>query len=252
MAIEKDKNVNRIFTEEQQNELSKTQYEALKLFFPESRQMKVRVTWLTPALGMSPNDKDILAEFIASKAPDAKSREEEIAAVGTDAVEEKSITVFPRNEAGNPCCWDYQWRGYFKDSCGLLSRAAGKDANGKKKGTTKSAKMTAYKKVIDGSIMTYPRMIEVHLPEGEEMGMRSRSLRCETAQGPRNALAKSEELPVGTYAEFYVVCLNPSDCDVVEEWLNYGCLHGFSQWRNAGFGCFKWEKLEDWTRTGDL
>lgn len=57
--------------------------------------MKVKITFLEPALGTWPNNKNIAEEFIASKAPDASTIEEEIAALGIDAVTEKGKTVFP-------------------------------------------------------------------------------------------------------------------------------------------------------------
>ena len=110
--------------------------------------------------------------------------------------------------------------------------------------------MTAYKKVIDGNIFVYPRMIKFNMND-RVMGELSRPLRADTAQGPRIALAKSEMLPAGATAEFNILCLNPADEKVVEEWLTYGVLHGFGQWRNGGFGVFVWEKLEDWHRVGD-
>lgn len=240
-----------MFTEEQEATIAAARLNAVKTCFPGSREMKVKVTFIDSALGMSPNDKDVYRDFIASKAPDAMKIEEEVASVGVDETEEKGITVFPRNQHGRPCAFDYQWKGFFKDACSLLSRSAGKDPEtGKKLPSNYSSRMTAYKKVIDGNIFVSPRMIEFHMPEGAEMGELSRPLRAETAQGPRVALAKSEKLPAMSTAEFSVLSMNPGDCAAIEEWLTYGCLHGFGQWRNGGFGVFVWEKLEDWHTVG--
>lgn len=69
--------------------------------------MKVKITLNEEMLGMSPSNKDIYREFIASKAPDAKTLEQEVAECGVDAVEESKITVFPKDENGNPFIWDY-------------------------------------------------------------------------------------------------------------------------------------------------
>ena len=56
----------------------------------------VRLTFTEEVLGTSPNNPDIYREYIASKSPDAKTIEDEVASVGVDEVHEKGITVFPR------------------------------------------------------------------------------------------------------------------------------------------------------------
>ena len=45
-------------------------------------EIKVRLTLTDEALGMMPTDKEIHETYIAGKAPDAPSIEEEVAAVG--------------------------------------------------------------------------------------------------------------------------------------------------------------------------
>ena len=102
------------------------------------RTIEVTVTYIDELLGTASADPDIHARFIASKAPDAPSREEEVAALGADAVEERAMTVFPRMDDGRPFTYDYQWKGFFKDSCGMLRRAD----------KTRSKSLKAYKKEI--------------------------------------------------------------------------------------------------------
>lgn len=58
------------------------------------KEMKVRLTFTEEILGTASNDKEIHAEYIASKAPDAPSKEEEIEAIGVEGVIEKGMTVF--------------------------------------------------------------------------------------------------------------------------------------------------------------
>jgi hypothetical protein len=188
--------------------------------------MKVKVTFTEELLGTASGNKNIHEEFIASKAPNAASLEEEVAAIGADAVEEKTKTVFPRDDHGNPILWDYQIKGFFKDACGMLSRVE----------DTKSKELKAYKKVIDGLVFVTPRKIRLVLPEGGKIGDCQRPLRAQTAQGERVALANSEALPAGTTCEFEVVLLNPKLEKTVIEWLDYGKLRGFGQWRNSGKG----------------
>lgn len=205
--------------------------------------MKVKITFLEPVLGTWPNNKNIAEEFIASKAPDASTIEEEIAALGIDAVTEKGKTVFPRNEAGEPVLYDYQVKGFFKDACGMLRRIGGKDEKtGKKKAANLSGKLTAYKSVIDGLIFVQPRMIPIQV--NGEIRDCQRPLRAQTMQGERVSLANSEEIPEGSTAEFEVLCLEKDHEAVVQEWLDYGILRGIGQWRNSGKGRFTYEIVD--------
>lgn len=206
------------------------------------KKLTAKLTTFEPILGTSPNNAEIYREFIASKAPDASTVEDEVAAVGADSVAEKGTTVFPRDENGKPFFWDYQIKGMFKDACQMLARVPGKDENGKKiKSGNESAKLTAYKKVIDGLIFVQPRKIPVQF-DGE-IEICQRPLRAQTAQGERVALAASEQIPAGAEITFSVICLNDEHVKAVREWLDYGFLRGLGQWRNSGMGRFTWEEL---------
>ncbi|MBO7674716.1 MAG: hypothetical protein J6S63_06865 [Atopobiaceae bacterium] len=192
------------------------------------RTIEVTVTYIDELLGTASADPEIHARFIASKAPDAPSRADEVAAIGAEAVEERAMTVFPRTEDGQPFTWDYQWKGFFKDSCGMLRRADG----------TKSKGLKAYKKEIDGLLFVSPRRIPLVLPDGAEVGSCQRPLRASTPQGERVALANSETVPAGTTQTFQVHMLRDDLEPLVMEWLAYGRLHGKGQWRNSGKGRF--------------
>ena len=87
-------------------------------------------------------------------------------------------------------------------------------------------------------IFPQPRMITIHIPDGDEIGYCERPLRAQTAQGERVALAISEEVPAGSWLEFDVVCLDDGHVPAVLEWLDYGQLRGLGQWRNSGKGRF--------------
>ena len=195
------------------------------------KEMKVKLTLTEEILGTASNNPEIHSEFIASKAPDAQSREEEIEAIGVNAEVEKSMTVFPRDENGNPIFWDYQVKGFFKDACGMLRKVS----------KTKSSGIKAYKKEIDGLIFISERQIPF-IYVGN-IGNCQRPLRAQTAQGERISLANSETIPAGATLEFTVECLVDSDMDAVREWLDYGRLRGLGQWRNSGKGRFTWEEI---------
>jgi len=197
------------------------------------KTIEAKITFTEQVLGTSPNDEDIYRNFIGSKAPDAQTVDEEVESLGVDAVVEKGMTVFSRDSDGNPALYDYQIKGFFKDSCAMLKKATG----------SKSKDIKAHKKMIDGLIFVNPRLITLHLPEGGEIGVCQRPLRAQTAQGERVALAMSESVPAGTWMEVEITCLTDGDEKYVREWLDYGKWRGIGQWRNASNGRFVWEEL---------
>ena len=197
-----------------------------------------------------------------------------------------------------PFMWDYQMRGSFKEGIQMISRAsqdkvAKKEARAaaaageevpvteeapKKRGRKKkeetaeaaeaamgtgnkyaSAKITSYKKTVDGGWFVKQRRIPFLVPETwiddlgnehptwkeNENGTRSlnlyvRPLRADTPQGPRTALAASEFLPAGT--EFYLTIqlLNPKDRDALLETLDFREKVGILQFRGGGKGTIIW------------
>jgi len=234
--------------------------------------MKIRFVYEEEVLGMTSANKDIYMRFFADKAPDAPSREEEIAALGADAVMEKSATIFPRDEEDNPIFWDYQIKGSFKDACGGLGRAKG----------TLSSRLPAQNKVIDNLVFVSPRKVKIVTEEKKSLadsGRCQRPLFGMTKQGPRIALACSETVPAGSSIEFTVHWMELKDAkppkiktstkeeeeekgkqtkeekkppkkkvtmrDLICEWLDFNAMRGFAQWRNSGKGRYHWEILEE-------
>ena len=198
----------------------------------EMNTLKIRITFEEELLGTASNNPEIHSEFIASKAPDAQSIEEEVAAVGTEEVVEKSMTVFPRTEDGTPFLYDYQIKGFFKDSTSALRKIPG----------TKASKVKAFKKEIDGLLFVWPRKIPLNMPEA--MGDCQRPLRASTAQGERIALAHSEAAPAGTFVDCEIRCMTKDMYDLAKECLDYGALRGIGQWRNSGKGRFTYQVLD--------
>ena len=196
--------------------------------------MKVRITLTEEMLGTASAKKDIHAEYIASKAPNAPSMEEEIAAIGVEEVTENAMTVFSRTPDGTPAMWDYQIKGFLKDTFGMLRKVPG----------SACSKIKAYKKEIDGLIFVSPRIIPISL--SGEMGTCQRPLRAQTAQGERVALASSETVPAGSVMEFEFKFLTPgAHMDAVIECLEYATMRGFGQWRNSGKGTFLYEIIDN-------
>lgn len=180
-------------------------------------------------LATQPSDPNLHEAFIASNAPDAPTREEEISVMGVEHTVEMGTTVFPRDEQGRPFMWDYQWKGYFKSVCAAFYRAKGKTY------------LPAFKKIIDTTIFVFPRRVPLIIPAGGKIGDCQRPLRAQTAQGERIALAHSETVPVGTTCELRVDMLDDKCEKFIREWLDYGVYHGHGQWRNSGKGRFEWK-----------
>lgn len=197
------------------------------------KELKIRITFTEEVLGTSSNNPDIHDEFIASKAPDAPSRAEEVEALGVDEVVEKSMTVFPKLEDGTPFVWDYQIKGFFKDTCGVLRKVTG----------SLSSKIKAYKKEIDGLVFVKERKIPFQ--NYGKIGECQRPLRGQTAQGERIALAHSETVPADSYIDLTIVCLKDDMMKAVKEWLDYGKFRGLGQWRNSGKGRFEWQEINE-------
>lgn len=196
-------------------------------------EMKVELTFTEAILGTASGNPELHSEFIASKAPDAQTREEEIAALGAEEVEKKDMTVFPRTEDGKPFLFDYQIKGFMKHACGMLRNVD----------KTESSKIKAYKKFIDGLVFVKERKIPLEF-EGE-VGNLQRPLRASTAQGERIALANSETCPAGTKIVFTIEVLKDDLMKAVIEWLDYGKLNGIGQWHNSGCGRFTWRDITE-------
>lgn len=201
--------------------------------------MKVKITLIEEVLGSSPSNEELLATYIASKAPTDELTSEEIDNIKAQNAEDR-ITIFPRQADGTPFIYDYQIKGMLKDSCKALA-AAGKAGY---PGGKACAGLKAYKKLIDGLIFVSPREIPYNM-NGMRMDYCERPLRASTPQGERVSIAKSETVPAGSTIEFEITCLDPKLEDMVRECLDYGKLRGLGQWRNSGKGRYTWEEVTE-------
>lgn len=186
---------------------------------------KIKITFTEPLLG-TVGSKDAWAEHVATDVTPEVLDEE----MDTIPEIEAGVTGFHTNGNG-PFLYDYVLKGFFKDACGMLGRAP----------DSRSSKLKAYKKVIDGLIFVTPRQIDLHTTG--DLGMLERPLRAQTAKGERVAIAKSQSAPAGTWIECTVTSLGGVDEKQLREWLDYGALRGLGQWRNGGYGRFVYEIL---------
>lgn len=197
-----------------------------------------RIIGLTPILGSLPASKAIRTQFIINKAPtDARRKEEEADGVDMD---EKGLTVFPRDSQEQLCLMDYQVKGFLKSALLTLRHQLG----------IASAKAKA-----DVYLFVEPRYIPIRRhgqPVLDEDEVLERPLRAQTMQGERVSLAASEMLQDPWEIELEITLLpndgtaksRPLTWEAVETALNYGAYHGLGQWRNAGYGRFRWERTD--------
>lgn len=195
-------------------------------------KLNVKITFTEECLGSTSGDPDLFKSYIASKAPDAATKKQEIEIMGVDGVEKKQMTVFPRIKK-MPIAYDYQWKGFFKSACQACAQMP----------KSKSADLKAFKKRIDQCIFIKPRHIFFNIPKGKKIGICQRPLRASTPQGERVALASSETVPEGTTMEFTIIDLSEKMDKLIREWLDYGEWSGFLQWRNSGKGRFEWKEV---------
>lgn len=242
----------------------------------------IEVEYLREALGVSPSVKELYAEYIASKAPDAMSKSEEIEAIGEEAMFAKGTSIYHRTRAawdpeqlrfralkpgatppgdqevvdGAPFVYDYQWRGFFKEAFSFMQRSSKNDGGN----ANVKFNLTNHKKIVDGEVFIHPRKICLNIPEtsvdvdgitevesfNEDGTLKTlqRSLRTSGPSGERVAIASSEMVPKGTSMKLTISVTDKRLWPAVESALNYGLYHGFSGWRNSGLGIFRWRKLD--------
>ena len=184
---------------------------------------RIKLSFIEPLLGTTPLNKQLYDDYIGDAGPSPEAVEEELMTI--EEATEKGTTGFHRLD-GNPAIYDYAIKGFFKDACGMLRRTS----------TSRSAKVPAFKKIIDGLMFVKPRLIPITV--AGEVGILERPLRARTAQGERVALARSEMVAVGSTMTFTVTILGSVPEALLREWLDYGMLRGLGQWRNGGYGSF--------------
>lgn len=95
------------------------------------KKLHVKLTFTEPVLGTWPSNQNIAREFIASKSPDAASIEDEVAALGADAVADKGMTVFPEMPRVGRCCMTTRSKVSLKTAAACLLVSEEKPRPGK-------------------------------------------------------------------------------------------------------------------------
>lgn len=192
---------------------------------------------ISPILGSTPNNKEIYEDHVATK---ARKAEQDKAKADADLIREegeKGITIFYRDDAENLIMKDYQIKGFLKEAGRVLSSQM----------NLKSAQSK-----IDNFIFIEPTIIPF-TRNGELIkaadDINQRPLRAQTAQGPRVALAYSEQVDAPWELRFDILLLDNKKTtqsvalgwEQIETMFEYGQLKGLLQWRNGGYGRFEYE-----------
>lgn len=213
-----------------------------------------RLTGRTPMLGSQPASKQVRRQWIAERAVNKKGKTpEEIQALideenkllgvtdqNNDLREAPTCFLRDDHNGGRIFIYDYVVKGFFKGALEALKGELG---------------VAAYRGKVDRLLFVGPRILYI-MRDGEplidEDGFCQRSLRADTPQGPKTALAESEMVNDPWEIEFELALIpnegtarsKPLTWEAIETCLDYGKLSGLSQWRNAGYGRFTWERLE--------
>lgn len=204
------------------------------------KQKKFRIKGTDSLLGSMPGSREVFSEFIIGKTKTPEEKQSAMSDIeNIDENLEKGTTVFYRDENGGIILKGYQVKGFLKEAAKAM-----KDQVNLKNAVSK----------MDNYVFILEKNIPV-MRDGEQLkepdGYLERPLRCETMQGPRVSLAKSEEIKQEWYFDVTVRVLDNEgtaksakvDMDMVESFLDYGSMKGLLQWRNAGHGTFEYEEI---------
>lgn len=199
-----------------------------------------RLSGLTPILGSLPASETLRTEFLASRAPTQEIADEE--AMDVD-INTRGLTIFGRDKRGQFCIMGYQVKGFFKSALYALRS---------------QFDIAAYKTRVDLMLFCEPRFIPL-LRDGKPIfnddGILERPLRNTGPKGDKMCLAASEKIDDPWTADIEISMIPQAKTsrtkgdiltwDVVETALDYGAYHGLGQWRNADYGRFLWERVQD-------
>lgn len=226
-------------------------------------KFKIKETFTTRLLGTAPANKDVYAEYIASRKAAAEEKKRKFAErsglpvtpnVGTEVEEEETIneeggvTVFHadlglKTESGEDgkgvFLYDYQIAGFYKEAAEILMELHG---------------IPMVRSKLDNLAMIEPRRVYITDANGGILqkpdGKLERPLRAMTMQGPRVSLACSEVVNPGRKIEYTLSILpflksgrgkEGKKVELekfVKMLVQFGERKGRCQWRNGGNGKF--------------
>lgn len=211
----------------------------------ETTHYKLRIEFTEPVFGTQPQ-KDVATEQTQKKAREQGIPVEDELETLPEMLEKGTTVFFRRN--GVPVCYDYQFKGFLKASAQVQNGIDG---------------VKALRSKVNNTVFVFPRRFTLSVPSDitrefmedicpgrlvipseSEQGagiqwLCERSIRILDQRGERTALARSEIIPPGTWAEFELSVVRSIITEkILRELLNYGQYCGIGQWRNASNGRF--------------
>ena len=199
---------------------------------------KYRFKFIEDLLGTIPKNTELFSKFVLSKYPDPDDKDDLDLASEKDMQkqEEKSTSILDgtgqtgfHTDPDGIYLLDYHIKGFLKESGNILKEIL---------------KIKALRSKIDNFVFVKPRYI--WLAEKPD-GVLERSIRVNTARGPRVGLTKSDFVRRDTEIDIEIVLLDHKEIkwSVIEQLLDYGQLKGIGQWRNGSWGSFIWKRTDD-------
>ena len=216
----------------------------------------VKLTFTNEIYGLTPNDPEMYSKFLAYKAASAthskdpekiqkayddcfRNEEEEvqnlIVAENLEECIDKGTTIFPKDADGNPCFYDYQWKGFLKEKI----KAARADR-------IWVSDIVNWDSAIDNDVFIRDRMNPIYLPEGGEITLNQRPIRFNGTHGETiSAIASSEVIPAGAWTQITFEILHRKGwLPVIKHCLDRGRFAGTGSRRTDRFGTFTYEIVD--------
>lgn len=186
--------------------------------------MKLLITLTEPMLGTTPKNPEVYKEFIESKKPE-NIAEEEYRTV--EQIEKSGWNGFHSDENGL-FVYDYLFKGFIKEAGNVMKEIV---------------KIKGLRNKINNYLFVFPRRI--YLGKKEPDSVIERSVVCQTAQGQRITVKRSDAVNAGTQFNVELMLLQHKELseDIVLTLLGYGALKGLGEWRNGSYGRFNFEVL---------
>lgn len=195
-------------------------------------QRKYKITLIDRLLGTIPKNKELFTKYVLAKYNNEYPQEE-----GQEAENEMS-TLDAMSPAGNGetgfftdpdgiYIMDYHVKGFLKEAGNIL-----KD----------NLKIKALRSKIENFVFVEPRFIWL---ADAPHGRLERPIRAQTMKGPRTSLVSSDYVEAGTAFDITITLIPHQEITwhVIEALLDYGRFKGIGQWRNGGYGRFKWKRI---------
>lgn len=216
------------------------------------KKYSIALTFTRPILGSQPSDHELRRKYIAAKMITGKTgmsgdiamakvegeienlKKDEEYTKKIEETGEKGLTVFYRDDNGQPAISDIQIRGFIKDAFAFVAKDLKiKDLQKKDGGDYKGEQK--YRDWI-GERISFDRQ---YYPFSGDIGYLERPIRVNIPmQGPRVSIAGSELCKNPSRIDFTIMTTEDLSIEILKAILDRGMFKGISQWSNAQYGCF--------------